>query len=255
MSFGLTLTDDNGSVYTFPENFSNWQGSLAARTNVKNHVHADGGKQTGDGRYSSRALVVSGAIFADTQAAFETALRAMTKAVIKGGLLKITSDQVSRYIDVRKPNIDYEIKRLPAFIRITLTFVAQYPFWLDVSETSSAHVMTGNGTFTVDASGSDYIMTPTIVIAADQGVDVPGVKFKNITDGSMYFQFNSPAFLAGSTLTMDCSNGTVKLNNTDAIEYLVAPSSFLRLQNMVNTFDYEGAACTITIKYRKVYAI
>ena len=54
-------------------------------------------------------------------------------------------------------------------------------------------------------------------------------------------------------LIIDCAEGTVKKNNNNAMDNVVVPARFLRLQPISNTIEYEGAACTITFKFRKVY--
>ncbi len=112
--------------------------------------------------------------------------------------------------------------------------------------------MSGDGTFTVDNSGSDDILFPTIEIIANQAVDVPTVFLRNQTDGNMVFKYVNADFISGATLTINCEEGTVKLNNSDSIEY-VTEARFLRLQPETNTIEYEGAACTINVKFRKVY--
>ena len=89
-------------------------------------------------------------------------------------------------------------------------------------------------------------------MVADQAADVPSVSLKNLSDGGMLLGYNDPYFVIGDTLVIDCGEGTVKRNGNDTIAYLTT-ARFLRLQPGVNTFRYEGANCTVRVKFRKVY--
>jgi phage-related protein len=249
----LSLTDDNGSSYAFPQTFFIKRPALSASTNILKYMYADGGKQVGDGRYNHRVITVEGAIIEDTLAAFETSYQAMCLAALKGGVLRIIGDAVDRYIEVRTPDIDCEDEIYGASVKVTLTFIAAYPFWQDTNLTTTTTVMAGAGSITITGTGSVYIMTPVITIAADQGVDVPGIKLLNTNDGGLNLTYNNPYFYAGATLVIDCGAGTIRLNNNNAIEYLQAGSALLRLQPMSNVINYEGAACTISVAFRKVY--
>jgi phage-related protein len=248
----LKIEDANGNSYSFPKSLFLSSDPFSIRSTIKELMYAHGGREVGDGFIESRKVTIEGHIRADTGAAFETAYRALMQAILKGGKLTISSDAVSRYIAVSRPDVDSEWEHWPNFKTITITFNALFPFWQDAAETSSVHVMAGNGSFTVDASGSDHVMMPTITIAADQGVDVPNVRLRNVSDGGMVMEYDNPFLTSGASLAIDSSEGTIKLNGNDAVSYLVE-GGFLRLQPQSNTIYYEGPACTITVKYRKAY--
>jgi hypothetical protein len=213
-----------------------------------------GGIQTADGMTPSRTITIEGMIYADTESDFETDMRALVTACKKGGLLTINGDSVSRSIDVRNASMSPDWKRYQAVKTVSIDFECAFPYWEDSAFTDEVTVVAGDDTFDVDASGSDDIMMPVITIEADQGVDVPGIKLKNLDDGGMYFEYNNPLFTAGAILEIDSEMGTITMNGNDAREYLVSGSAYLRLQSMINGFTYEGAACTITVSFKKVYA-
>lgn len=249
----LTLTDDLDNVYTFPTSFWLRDISWSMVKSLKKLAYASGGQNVGDQSINPRSITIEGALRADTRASLETLERSFHNAIVKGGKLKVSDDTVSRYIDVRYPTVqmsysgDYLLEKL-----ISVTFEAEYPFWQDTIETDDINVMVGNGNFTVDNSGSDYIVLPIITIGADQAVDVPSVRLLNLTDGSMVFEYIDVNFLIGSSLVINSKEGTVELDSNDVMEN-VTEARFLRLQNAVNTFSYEGNACTITVTFRKVY--
>jgi hypothetical protein len=100
--------------------------------------------------------------------------------------------------------------------------------------------------------GADHVVMPVVTISADQGVNVPGVLLRNLSDGGSVFEYNNPLFVAGSVLEIDCAVGTVRLNGNLATEYFVR-GAFPRLQPGVNLIEYEGGAATVTFTFRKVY--
>jgi hypothetical protein len=100
--------------------------------------------------------------------------------------------------------------------------------------------------------GADHIVMPVVTISADQGVNVPGVLLRNLSDGGSVFEYNNPLFTAGSVLEIDCAAGTVRLNGNLATEYFVR-GAFPRLQPGMNLIEYEGGAATVTVTFRKVY--
>jgi phage-related protein len=248
----LKIEDASGNSYSFPPSLFLTSDPFSVRSSIKELMYAHGAKDVGDGFVGSRTLTVEGHVFADDAASFETAWRALMLAVMKGGKLTVSNDAVSRYMTVSSPAVDSEWEHWPNFKNVTLTFRALFPFWQAASETMSSHVLAGNASFTVDASGSDHVLMPTITIAADQGADVVGVRLRNVSDGGATLEYDNPFLTAGSVLTIDCNGGTIKLNGNDAIGYFVS-GAFLRLQPKVNTIYFEGAACTVTFSFRKIY--
>lgn len=248
----LKLTDDDGSVYSFPISFFITEDGASTRSTIRDLLYAHGGRQIADGFVKPRQITIDGSLHNDTQAGFETAYRALSKAVLKGGKLSISSDSPARYLTVNSPSIDSAWDYFPLRKEISITFNAPFPFWEDETEITDTHVLAGDDTFTVDASGADALMLPVIQIDADQGVDIPSIVLRNSTDGGAFLRYENPLFTAGAMLTIDSKEGSIKLNNNDAIQYVVS-GSFPRLQAAVNTLLYEGAACTITVTYRRVY--
>ncbi len=100
--------------------------------------------------------------------------------------------------------------------------------------------------------GADHVVMPVVTVSADQGVNVPGVLLRNLSDGGSVFEYNNPLFTAGSVLTIDSAAGEIRLNGNLAMEYFVR-GQFPRLQPGVNLIEYEGGAATVTYTFRKVY--
>ncbi len=248
----LTLTDKNGVVYDFPPSLFLTSDGANVRSSIKELLFAHGGRQVGDGFVASRQINIEGVLIADTSAAFETAYRALVRALLKGGDLTVHSDSVARYIAVNNPTIDQDWVYWPRAKNVSIVLNAPFPFWQDSVEVEETHIMAGNGSFTVDLSGSDHIVLPEVEVDSDQAADVPGILLRNVTDGGAVMVYNNPNFTAGNVLVIDSGDGSIMLNNNDAIGYFIS-GSFLRLQPVVNTIYYEGAACTILVRYRRLY--
>jgi phage-related protein len=252
MSVNLKLTDINSNVYNFPEDF--WISDDPADTNknVANAAYAAGGKNIADGFLNSRIITIGGQIRGDTQAEYETNYREFIQAILKGGQLTKSNDVVSRYINVICPDLSTGEEMGQQYKEVTVNFLCEYPFWEDTVQTSEENIVSGNDTLSIDNTGSDFLVFPIIEVEADQGADIPSVMMTQNSDGGMVFNYNNPGFAIGDLLVIDCEKGTVTLNNGSTIEYF-NPARFFRLQPGVNTILFEGAACTIRFKFRKVY--
>jgi hypothetical protein len=253
MSAFLKIEDTDGNVYNFDRSFWITGDDIETAKTVLNQFYAAGGRQVSDGFITARSISITGSIYADSLAEYETAYNNFLIAVLKGGKLSKSVDGATRYIDVSDPDISTSQEQgQQARFSVSVTFLAEFPFWKDSTETVDTNVLSGDGSFTVDGSGSIFLMQPTIQIDADQGNDVPLVKLTNTNDGGASFTYSDTNFLAGDTLIINSEEGTVQKNNNNAISNLTT-ARFLRLQNIVNNFSYEGAACTIKVKYRKLY--
>ena len=256
MSINLKLTDYDGNVYNFPPDFWIRDDPFDTNKNVINSYYAAGGRNIADGFLNPRYITIGGQIRGNTSQEYETNYRSFVKAILKGGYLEKSEDVVSRYIEVKAPDVQMGPEEGTSngiqYKEITVIFLAEDVFWKDSTETVDLNIVTGDDTLTIDNTGSDFLALPIITVNANQGVDVPGVKMVNKSDGGMEFQYNYNRFQSGDILIIDCEKGTVKLNNTDSIENFF-PGRFFRLQPGENTIEYEGNACSISFTFRKVY--
>lgn len=248
----LRLTDDNGNTYNFNNNFAITNDSWDLNISVNKLLYSPGGIQMADETLNPRIISIKGYIEAETYQDFEVIKNELESALIKGGKLAIFNDYTQKEIDVRGPKVSGKWVIYGLIREYQIDFACDWPFWEDVNETTSTNVMTGNGSFVIDLTGTPYLVYPVIEIHSDQSVDVPSIKMYNLNDGGLAFNYNDPMFYAGNVVVIDSKLGTVTLNDTDSIHHF-APPVFLRLQPSENTLYYEGAACTIKVKYKKVY--
>jgi hypothetical protein len=249
------LTDSNSNTYDFNNNFIITSKTVNASIQVLEDAYAAGGKNIADGFPRSTVITIAGGIYEDSIANFETADRALKQACLKGGQLSLSGDSVSRYLDVIFAGITETFLRENEHLdqrhrNYNIKFRVENPFWQDSSETTDDNVLAGNDTVSI-SNGGDYMVKPLITIDADQSVDIPTVTITNTTDGSMLFTYNDPNFVSGNSVEIDCSEGTVERNGGDSSDYFAG--NFLRLLAGTNSIDYEGAACTLTFTFRKIY--
>lgn len=250
----ILLTDENNNVYEFPGTFWIDSGSIPNNANILNSFYAPGGKNIADGFFQSRIISLTGELRGDTQDEYETEKRAFFQACLKGGRLEINNDNVPRYIDVKIPDFEHEQEQGQLFTRITVTFQAEFPLWVDSVENESEHILTGNASFQVNNTGSDFLVLPRFQFEATDTGGLPSVILSNRSDGAGSFEYTDPQFQSGDILIIDSSEGTVKLNNDNRIRNF-RPANFLRLQPGINIFVYQGGACSLTIFWRKVYIL
>jgi phage-related protein len=252
MSSYLILTDRLGNVYNLPADF--WiQGSrVSARISMSERAYANGGDDIGDGKISSRELTVTGHIVGDDWGDSEDNFHEFYQAIIKGGYLSMYSDSYARRITVKYREHEEEWQIFPTLRTITVTFICESPYWEDAEEIVDDNILAGNDTFVIDTTGTDDIINPIIEIIADQSEDLPSIKLRNLSDGGVWCEYNDPLFVEECTLVVDGKTGTVKMNNNDGM-FNFRPAVFLRLIPGENTITYEGGACTINFKYRKLY--
>jgi len=251
----LKLTDYSGNVYNFPPDFWITDDPFDTNKNVVNSFYAAGGRNIADGFLNPRFITIGGQIRGNSLSDYETKYRSFAKAILKGGYLEKSDDAVSRYIEVKAPDVQTGSAQGDGgdmLKEVTVIFLAEKVFWKDSIQTIELNVVAGNDTLTIDNRDSDFLVSPIIQIEADQGIDIPSIKMTNKSDGGMVFEYNDINFEAGDVLVIDCEQGTVKLNNGSTIENF-NPGRFFRLQPSQNTIEYEGTACTISFLFRKVY--
>jgi phage-related protein len=249
----LTLIDDDSNAFTFEKDFWLKDYDLNVNVSMQNYTYAAGGRNTADGYPKSRQITISGILWAETLAELEAKRRLIFQACLKGGKLQKSDDTISRYIYVKYANFSYSQGGWRNAENITITFIAEFPFWQDSSLTTY-EIVTPSGlfSFNVDATGSDFVILPLIEFENTEGTASPNVNLSNDTDGGVSFEYQDASFIADDLLEVDSALGTVLKNSSNAVEYATKPW-FLRLQPSVNTFTYTGSLLTIRIKYRKVY--
>jgi hypothetical protein len=252
----LRIIDSDNNIYNYPDDFWIDNNGWKISSKVRNIAFAAGGKETADSYLEPRSILVKGYIRADNLYELETIERGVQRATLKGGKLYVIGDIANRYMEVTnalvKSNYTNDYRTEKQYI---ISFKADYPFWQNGNQSEVVAIIgatTGGEQFTVDNSESDFLVFPVITITANRGYNLPNIKLSNLSDTGMFFEYDNPSFLTGSSLVIDSREGTIKLDGVDSWEYFTTPR-FLRLQNLNNIFFYEGNPCTITVTFRKVF--
>ena len=237
--------------YTFNYSFFIKERSININNKIEKLAFSHGGINEADGFTEPTTLEVEGIIYGDTSLLCEQNFKALNSAFLEGGKLSINDDIVSRYIDVSPAKISSEWIRYPFVKSVNILFNIEFPFFLDTAETTQPAVLTGNTTFTIDATGSVANILPVINVIA-HSVDIPNFKLQNTTDGGIFIEYVNPYFITGDKVEINNSLGTIKRNGIDEIAFFY-DGSFLRLKPGVNTFVWTGQAATLEFIFRKTY--
>jgi hypothetical protein len=242
----ITLKDSNDVEYTFNSTFMVKGFSWKKRTKQEDIAFSHGSKDTGDGKIDARAIIVKGIIHADTTAEYETAMADLNKALYKEDQ-KLYFDN-TKYINVyRVESISHENKE-GAFLyvaEIEIKFEAIDPFFYYFTQSIDFQfIETSPHQFNINNSGNVEVFP---VMGMTTRVTNADFTFKNITAG-LSFSYQDAGFVAGSTLIIDCQEGTVKRDDTDEIRYF--DGEFLHLVSGVNVLEYAGATiCGLSILF------
>ena len=254
----LILTDADSNTYDFNNNFIITGKTVNTSIQMLEGAYSSGGRNVGDGFPRTSTITIAGMLSVGVLADFETAERAMKQACLKGGYLTLSNDTVSRRYTVIFAGMTETARRTEGQEKhldqvhktYSIRFALQSPFQEDITATDDDNVLAGDDTVTITNSG-DFLVKPVITIDADQSVDIPEFTIINTTDGSMSFTYTDASFESGDSVVIDCAAGTVKRNGGDTKENF--SGNFVRLLTGSNSIDYEGAACTLTFTFRKVY--
>lgn len=250
----LTLESIRGDIYNFPQEFWIDSGSIQNNINVINRFYTAGGANVADGFLQSRSISIRGILRADDSASLEVKKQAFTIACLGGGKLTLSDDIKPRFLNISSPSFSYGQEAGRLYQEITVDFLVEFPYWQDSEYQTHEETLSGDSSFIVDTTGTVDIVAPIIEITATDTGGLPGVTMRNLTDGANEWTYSDNNFQLGDILVIDSVEGTVKLNNTSTVEKL-NPAVWLRLQRGENTIEYEGAACTLVVKWRGRYLL
>jgi len=242
----IKLIDSLSQEYTLPKTFELRSEPAARRSNLLDTAFIHGAKDVSDGMFTPRYIEVSGKIWANTDAEYNTKWDELAEHLVKDNIRIQNKDRQINLLKIVGIAHDYPSKVGFHYGEVTITFLAADPFWYAKSaEQKERNVTTSPDTFQFDIGGK---VETWPIITIDNNADNFDFKLENITDNNREFRIQDTGATNGTTIIVDCKAGTAMRGATNLIA--VFTGLFLRLLGgQQNSFKYTGANCDITIQY------
>jgi phage-related protein len=246
----IKIIDAEGQVFVFPKTFELRSDPISKRSTTLPAAYVHGGLDVSDGMYSSRVIEITGKIVASTDFEYNTKWDALAEHLNKEDFWVVNR---GRMIKIKKiVGISHDSPSLCAdpYGEISISMLASDPFWYAENAASKVITISASPHSFTWSIGGKIEVTPIIIIY--NLVSNTDFTLRNETDLNREFRVANAGATPGTTITIDCREGTVTRDGTDIISSF--SKLFLRfLGGRDNAFRYTGAICTITAQYRNCW--
>lgn len=155
----------------------------------------------------------------------------------------------------RMKGFDHEWQELSGrtMSRVRISWRAADPFWYAAEETVVTEELAGDGQVVVDTGVGDWParveVWPVLTVTAPPAGSVPSVLLRNESDEGMQLVYRDLSLKNGAAVVFNTDVHTVSRGGVNTLRFF--DGAPLRLLPGENRLTYEGAACTLTIRYRK----
>jgi phage-related protein len=246
----IKLIDSVGQEFYLPKTFEVRSEPIAKKSALLDVAYVHGAKDVSDGMFAQRTIEISGRIWAFSDAEYNSKWDALAEHLIKEDFRIQNRDRQVRIRKIEDISHEYPSTVGYDYGVVTIRMLAADPFWYGKTAQQKQIVITSSPKeFQWDIGGKVEVF-PTIIFA--NAADNPDFKLENTTDAARELRVQDSLNLNGTTVTVDCANGTVYRGTTDIISKF--SGLFLRLLGgRSNLFKYTGANCTITMQYYEAW--
>jgi len=242
----LKLIDSIGQEYTLPKTFELRSDPTGRRNSLMEMAFTHGAKDVSDSMFMAKFIEISGKIWATSDAEYNVKWDALAEHLIKDN---IQIETRGRRINLKKVvgiTHDYPLPLSYPYGEVTVSFEAADPFWYTALAVQKEIIIAASPQLFEWDIGGQMETWPLITIAnTNDNFDFTLV---NKTDTNRTFQIIDPNAAAGTTIYIDCDDGTLLRGTTNDISKF--SGLFLRLLGgRTNEFSYTGANCTLTMLY------
>ncbi|SMC63142.1 phage distal tail protein [Sporomusa malonica] len=239
----------NNKTFLLPELASvDGLGGHTIRTDDETRAYSHGRIETGDGKVDSKTIEVEVYIFGvnrlDHDQQYNSLLAAFNQKKYK---LFVRDD---RYMNIECMSKDtHEWFKGFQFVRskLTVTLKAIDPFWYDTGSIIERRTITETPKTLIIDNPGNIDVSPVITITATN--TCPSILITNITDENRQFQYADLQLTAGSTVKIDCQNGTVYRGTANSLNAF--NGTFLKLLPGENEITYAGEDCVIDFEFTR----
>jgi hypothetical protein len=242
----VKIVDSLGQEFYLPKTFELRSEPIAKKSALLDVAYVHGARDVSDGMFMQRIIEISGKIWADSDAEYNSKWDAIAEHLVKEDFKIQNRDRQIWIRKIEEISHEYPLNIDKPYGVVTIRMLAVDPFWYGkTSQQKEITISSSPYEFQWDIGGKIETF-PTIIIL--NNADNPDFKLENETDGAREMRIQDPGALSGTTITVDCAAGTVKRGTTDIISKF--SGLFLRLLGgRSNLFKYTGASCKITMQY------
>jgi len=246
----IKLIDSVGQEFYLPKTFEVRSEPIAKKSALLDVAYVHGAKDVSDGMFSQRVIEISGKIWAFSDAEYNSKWDALAEHLVKEDFRIQNRDRQIRIRKIEEVSHEYPSTVSYDYGVVTIRMLAVDPFWYGKTAMQKEITVTSSPKeFQWDIGGKVETF-PTIIIL--NNADNADFKLENTIDSSREFRVQDALNVNGTTVTVDCINGTVKRGTTDIISKF--SGLFLRLLGgRPNLFKYTGSNCKITMQYYEAW--
>jgi hypothetical protein len=256
----LVLTNSEGEY-----DFSKWAVDLSGlrfRVSYTDRYGQPGQAPQGDRKESGRNIVLTYSVDGETDAAFISDAEALYAALrAEVAPFYLVDDDNGRRLEVSPDSLDLNPKAGTElrYASARVQFTAVGTFWESTTETEvdSGSAALDNGESLSCTNEGSITIYPVITVEPTE-LNQNFAIFNDTT--ADLFTFSSSSFAPGTTLEIDCREGTVYLTNgstvTEVSNGIADGTGFLHLVPGVNSLRYVSAfgPVTMTVSFRRRWA-
>ena len=246
----IAIVDSLDQVYYFPQTFAVRSDPIARKSDIIDVAYVHGAKDVSDGMFSQRVIEIAGKIWAATDAEYNERWDALAEQLAK---VDFRVRHRGREINIKKIediSHEYPEKMGVRFGEISIRLLALDPFWYSLTEREKEITIVNSPTTFQWTIGGKVEVFPIITI--ENQADNTDFILQNETDGEREFRVQDAFNLNGTTVIIDCIEGTVMRGATNLISGF--SGMFLRLLfGRGNKFNYTGGNCVISMTYKDGY--
>jgi hypothetical protein len=246
----IKIIDSIGQEFYLPKTFEIRSEPIAKKSALLDVAYSHGAKDVSDGMFAQRVIEISGRIWAFSDAEYNSKWDALAEQIIKEDFRVQNRDRQIRIRKIEEVSHEYPSTVGYNYGTVTIRMLAVDPFWYGKTAQQKEIIITSSPyEFQWDISGKIETW-PTIIFL--NNADNPDFKLENETDSARELRIQDSLNTSGTTVTVDCINGTVKRGTTDIISKF--SGMFLRLLGgRSNLFKYTGSAVTLTVQYYEAW--
>lgn len=246
----VKIIDAQDQEYYLPKTFEVRSEPIAKKSATLEVAYVHGAMDVADGMFGKRIIEISGKIWASNDADFTTKWDAIAEHLAKENFrIQSMGRQINikRIEDISK---DYPSTLPYPYGEVSFRLLATDPFWYSKDEKEKSIIITPSPyEFTWGIGGKIEVYPIIFIRNYESNTDFT---LRNITDSNREFRITNASALEGTTITIDCVEGTVTRDGSDIITSF--SKMFLRLLGgRENRFKYTGANCKIVMQYREAW--